>query len=249
VRGNILNDQEIIARRSFDDSEALKNELIAGAKMYLGPDIDVEKHFTPSYRPWRQRLAVIPDGDLFLGLRAGKASVVTDEIETFTEDGILLKSGIELKADIIVTATGFNMCVLGDIDFIIDGEPLNFADCWMHRGILFSGIPNMAWVFGYIRSSWTLRADLVAAFVCRLLNHMAEKGAQVVTPRLREDDRDMSKRPFMDAENFNAGYLMRTMHIMPKQGDREPWIFSQDYYKEKDEIPAADLDDGTLIYQ
>lgn len=249
VRGNILNDQEIIARRSFDDSEALKNELIAGAKMYLGPDIDVEKHFTPSYRPWRQRLAVIPDGDLFLGLRAGKASVVTDEIETFTEDGILLKSGIELKADIIVTATGFNMCVLGDIDFIIDGEPLNFADCWMHRGILFSGIPNMAWVFGYIRSSWTLRADLVAAFVCRLLNHMAEKGAQVVTPRLREDDMDMPRRPFMDAENFNAGYLMRKMHIMPKQGDREPWIFSQDYYKEKDQIPAADLDDGTLIYQ
>ncbi|MDP6565852.1 MAG: NAD(P)/FAD-dependent oxidoreductase [Alphaproteobacteria bacterium] len=249
VRQQILKDQQEITRRSFEDSDALKDELIAGAKAYLGEDFDVDTHFTPSYRPWRQRLAIVPDGDLFKGIRAGQASVVTDQIETFTERGILLTSGRELEADIIVTATGFNLSALGDIDFTIDGEPLNFADCWAHRGILFSGIPNMAWVFGYLRTSWTMRADMVAGFVCRLLNHMAEKGADVVTPQLREADKDMPALPLVADENFNAGYLVRKMHIMPKQGDREPWIFSQDYYSEKDEIPAADLDDGTLIYR
>ena len=249
VRRSILLDQQIITRRSFDDSAALKDELIAGVRMYLGDDFDVATHFTPSYRPWRQRLAIVPDGDLFKGIRSGKASVVTDRIETFTERGILLKSGTELEADIIVTATGFNLSALGDIDFTIDGRPLDFADCWAHRGILFSGVPNMAWVFGYLRTSWTMRADMVSEFVCRLLNHMAEKGAEVVTPQLREEDKDMPALPLVDPENFNAGYLMRNMHIMPKQGDRQPWIFSQDYYTEKDEIPAADLEDGTLDYR
>ncbi len=249
VRRSILLDQQIITRRSFDDSAALKDELIAGVRMYLGDDFDVATHFTPSYRPWRQRLAIVPDGDLFKGIRSGKASVVTDRIETFTERGILLKSGTELEADIIVTATGFNLSALGDIDFTIDGRPLDFADCWAHRGILFSGVPNLAWVFGYLRTSWTMRADMVAEFVCRLLNHMAEKGAEVVTPHLREEDQAMPALPLVDPENFNAGYLMRNMHIMPKQGDRQPWIFSQDYYTEKDEIPAADLEDGTLDYR
>ncbi len=249
ARKKVLHEQEVTTRRSFEDSEALKQELIAGARMYLGDDFDVKSHFTPSYRPWRQRLAVVPDGDMFKCIRSGKASVVTDHIETFTEKGILLKSGKTLEADIIVTATGFNLCALGDIDFTVDGRPLQFADCWGHRGILFSGIPNMAWVFGYLRTSWTMRADLVSEFVCRLLNHMQGKGATVVTPELREEDNDMPARPFIESENFNAGYLMRKMHVMPKQGDREPWIFSQNYYREKDTIPAADLDDGTLIYR
>ncbi|PHQ67126.1 MAG: FAD-containing monooxygenase EthA, partial [Sneathiella sp.] len=249
ARRKILQDQQTITRRSFDDSEALKQELIAGAKQYLGPDFDVETHFTPSYRPWRQRLAFVPNGDLFRSIRSEKASVVTDQIESFTETGILLASGQELSADIIITATGFNMNVLGDIAFTIDDVPLNFANCWAHRGILFSGIPNMAWVFGYLRTSWTMRSDLVAGFVCRLLNHMSAKGAKMVMPHLREEDKDMPELPFVDPENFNAGYLTRNMHLMPKQGDRAPWIFSQDYYREKDEIPAADLEDGTLEYR
>ncbi|MDP6707537.1 MAG: NAD(P)/FAD-dependent oxidoreductase [Alphaproteobacteria bacterium] len=249
TRRKILSDQKTVIRRSFEDSEALKDELIAGARTYLGDDFDVETHFTPSYRPWRQRLAFLPDGDLFRGIKAGKASVVTDGIETFTEKGVLLRSGTELEADIIVTATGFNLCAMGDIDFAVDGEPVNFADCIGHRGILFTGVPNMAWVFGYLRASWTLRADLVSGFVCRLLNHMAEKGADVVTPQLREEDQDMPALPWVDPENFNAGYLTRNMHLMPKQGDREPWIFSQDYFREKVEIPAADLEDGTLVYR
>ncbi|MCR9212401.1 MAG: NAD(P)/FAD-dependent oxidoreductase [Proteobacteria bacterium] len=249
ARRKTLHDQKTITERSFTDSETLKKELIIGAKQYLGKDFDVEKHFTPSYRPWRQRLAFIPDGDLFNSIKSGKASVVTDQIDHFTEKGILLKSGEELEADIIISATGFNLSVLGDIEFAIDGKPLNFADSWAHRGILFSGIPNMAWVFGYLRTSWTMRSDLISEFVCRLLNHMDEKDVSVVTPELREEDKDMPELPFIDPENFNAGYLTRSMHKMPKQGDKQPWVFSQDYYSEKDQIPATDLEDGTLKYR
>ncbi|MBL4906219.1 MAG: NAD(P)/FAD-dependent oxidoreductase [Sneathiella sp.] len=249
ARRKVLSDQQTITRRSFEEPEKLKKELIDVAQQYLGNAIDVDPHFTPTYRPWRQRLARVPDGDLFQSIKSGKASVVTDQIETFTENGIKLKSGAELEADIILTATGFNMCVLGDIQFVINGKPLNFADCWAHRGILYSGIPNMAWVFGYLRTSWTMRSDLVSGFVCRLLNHMKEKGLEMVTPELREEDKDMPELPFVDPENFNAGYLNRSMDIMPKQGDRQPWIFSQNYYAEKDEIPAADLEDGTLNYK
>jgi cation diffusion facilitator CzcD-associated flavoprotein CzcO len=193
-------------------------------------------------------LALIPDGDLFRAISAGKASVVTDRIETFTETGIKLESGDTLEADIVVTATGFNLSVLGEAAFKIDGKPLDFSDTCTYRGIMYSGIPNMAWVFGYLRSSWTLRADLIAQFVCRLLNHMDEKGAAFVTPQLRQQDRDMKMRPFIESDNFNAGYLVRSMHLLPKQGDRSPWVMSQDYYLEKDEIPLCDLDDGTLRY-
>jgi len=249
TRLKVLKEGEITAKRSFEDPESLKQDLLKAAREILGPDFDIEKHFTPSYRPWRQRLAFIPNGDLFVALREGEASVVTDHIDTFTEKGILTKSGEELEADIIVTATGFNMSVMGDIDFSIDGGPLNFSERWAHRGIMFSGIPNMAWVFGYLRTSWTMRANLVSDFVCRLLHHMDEKGVDMVTPELRDEDKDMPKLDFVDEENFNAGYLLRSMHLMPKQGDKQPWVFSQDYYREKDEIPAADLEDGTLVYK
>ncbi len=248
VRRKILADSKEITRRSFEEPAALKAELIGAARLYLGDDFDIDTHFTPKYRPWRQRIAFLPDGDLFQGLRAGKASVVTDEIETFTERGVKLKSGKELQADIIVTATGFNLCVLGDIEFAVDGRRVDFADTVGYRGIMFTGVPNMAWVFGYFRASWTLRADLIAEFVCRLLRHMDAKGVRVVTPQLRPVDAGMRKRPWVDPENFNPGYLTRSMHLMPKQGDRAPWIFTQDYFKEKDEIPGCDLDDAALVY-
>jgi cation diffusion facilitator CzcD-associated flavoprotein CzcO len=248
VRRKILHDQEEVTRRSFEEPEALKQELIGAARAYLGEDFDVETHFTPNYRPWRQRLAFLPDGDLFQGINAGKASVVTDEIERFTEKGVLLKSGEELQADIIVTATGFNLCVLGDIDFSVDGNPVDFADTVTYRGVMFTGVPNLAWVFGYFRASWTLRADLISELVCRMLNHMKESGTSVVTPELRPQDSNMPELPWIDPDNFNPGYLMRSIHLMPKQGDHEPWIFTQDYYKEKDEFPAANLEDGSLRY-
>ncbi len=248
VRRKILHDQQEITRRSFEEPEALKAELIEGARAFLGEDFDIEKHFTPRYRPWRQRIAFVPDGDLFQGIASGQASVVTDEIDRFTEKGILLKSGEELEADIILTATGFNLCVLGDIEFFVDDEPVDFSEKVGYRGFMFTDVPNMAWVFGYFRASWTLRADLISEFVCRLFQHMEEQGATVVTPRLRPEDDNMQLKPWVDPENFNPGYLMRSLHLMPKQGDHEPWVFTQDYWSEKDELPVADLDDGALVY-
>ncbi len=185
VRRKILHDQAVFTKRSFEEPEAVKQELLGAVRAYLGPDFDIEKHFTPSYRPWRQRIAFVPDGDIFRGIRSGKASVVTDEIERFTEKGILLKSGEELEADIIITATGFNLNVLGDIAFEIDGKPLVFGDTVTYRGMMFTGVPNMVWVFGYFRASWTLRADLLADFVCRLLAHMEKRGAKRVEVALR----------------------------------------------------------------
>ena len=248
VRRKILKDQATFTHRACHEPEAVRDELLAGVRKYLGPDFDVDKHFTPRYRPWRQRVAFIPDGDLFCAIRDGKAAVVTDEIESFGERGIRLKSGDTLEADVIVTATGFNLNVLGDIAFAIDGEPLDFAECVTYRGAMFSGVPNMAWVFGYFRASWTLRADLIADFVCRLLRHMEQRGAAVVVPALRPQDSDMPLLPWVEPENFNPGYVMRGIDLLPKQGDRMPWRHTQDYWSDKDDLPAADLEDGALVY-
>jgi len=248
VRRKILRDQDIFTRRSFEEPEKVRGELLAGVRAHLGPDYDMDAHFTPSYRPWRQRIAFVPDGDLFKGIRSGKASVVTDEIERFTAKGILLKSGKELEADVIVTATGFHLNVLGDIAFAIDGKPLDFGSTVTYRGMMFTGVPNMAWVFGYFRASWTLRADLVGDFVCRLLKHMGDKQAHRVEVALRPEDKDMKLLPWIDPENFNPGYLMRGMHLLPKRGDKREWQHTQEYWQEKNEFPAIDLDDAAFVY-
>lgn len=248
ARRKILHDQATFTRRAREDPDAVKQELLGGVRAFLGPDYDMDSHFTPSYRPWRQRIAFVPDGDIFQGIRSGKASVVTDEIERFTETGILLKSGKDLEADIVITATGFNLSVLGDIAFAIDDEPLNFAETVTYRGMMFTGVPNMLWVFGYFRASWTLRADLLADFVCRLLAHMDEKGAKRVGVRLRPEDQDMEMLPWFDTEDFNPGYVLRSMHLMPKRGAKHEWQHSQDYWREKNEIPAIDLDGPEFVY-
>jgi cation diffusion facilitator CzcD-associated flavoprotein CzcO len=248
VRRKILYDQATFTRLSFEKPEAVKKELLDGIRAVLGPDYDIETHFTPKYRPWRQRIAFVPEADLFQGIKSGKASVVTDEIEQFCEQGILLKSGRMLDADIIITATGFNLNVLGDIAFTVDGKPLDFAQSVTYRGMMFTGVPNMVWVFGYFRASWTLRADLVADFVCRLLAHMKRKGANKVVPALRPQDRDMPLQSWIDPENFNPGYIMRDMHLLPRRGDKPEWQHSQDYWAEKDEFPAIDLDDAAFVY-
>jgi len=248
VRRKILHDQATFTRRSFEEPEKVKQELLDGVRSILGPKYDMESHFTPSYRPWRQRIAFVPDGDLFHGIAAGKASVVTDDIDRFTEHGILLKSGEELQADIIVTATGFNMSVLGDIDFAIDGKPLDFSETVNYRGMMFTGVPNLLWVFGYFRASWTLRADLLADFVCRLLAHMEESGSKRVSVTLRPEDEDMELLPWIDPENFNPGYLMRAMSLLPKRGDKPEWQHTQDYWREKDDIPAINLNAPEFLY-
>ena len=251
VRRKVLFDQAAFSRRCAAEPDAAKHDLLAGVLTALGPGFEdvVAQHFTPRYRPWRQRIAFVPNADLFQSIRSGKASVVTDEIDAFTETGLQLASGATLDADIIVTATGFNLSVLGDIAFSIDGQPLDFARTVAWRGAMFTGVPNLAWVFGYLRASWTLRADLVGDFVCRLLNHMDQTGATVVVPTLRPQDQGMALLPWVDPENFNPGYLARGVALLPQQGDQPPWLHTQDYWTEKDELPTAPLDDGTLVYR
>jgi monooxygenase len=246
-RAHIAQGNEL-TRLSFEAPDELRKFLIEEMRPLLPEGFDIEKHFSPRYRPWQQRLAVVPEGDLFAALREGRASVATDTIETFTETGIRLVSGEEIEADIVITATGFDLSVFGDIAFTVDDEPVDFTQRVTYRGIMISGVPNMAYVFGYFRASWTLRADLVSEFVCRLLAHMAEKSASVVVPTLRPQDANMPLLPWMDPENFNAGYVMRSQHLMYKQGDREPWTHLHEYTEERQMLPAADLDDGTLAY-
>ncbi len=247
VRRKVVVDMDTITRRSFEEPEVLSQELLAGVEAFVGPE-QVEKHFTPTYRPWRQRIAILPDGDMLEAIRAGKVTMVTDHIDRFVPQGILLKSGEILEADIVATATGFNLSVLGDIDFVIDGKPLAFHDTVTYRGMMFTGVPNMAWVFGYLRNSWTLRSELIADFVCRLLNHMAENGDKRVEVVLRPQDHNMPLGPWIDPENFNANYIVRGQHLLPKRGDKPEWQHTQDYWREKDDFPAIDLEDEVFRY-
>jgi monooxygenase len=237
--------QGMMYRKTRTDPEKVKSLILAGVRKELGPDFDVETHFTPRYNPWDQRLCLVPNSDLFAAIRSGKASVVTDQIDTFTEAGIRLKSGKELEADIIVTATGLNMAIMGETAFSVDGEAIDFGRTWTYKGMMFSGVPNLVSTFGYINASWTLRADLTCEYVCRLVNHLDKVGATQATPRLRDTDRAMPARPWID--DFSAGYMQREMHRFPRQGDREPWINPQDYKRDKQMIRHGALEDGALV--
>ncbi len=249
VRRKVLFEQGAFAVRAAREPEAVKRDLVANVRSLLGDTVDVDKHFTPTYRPWQQRVAFIPDADLFQAIARGKASVATDEIEAFTPTGLTLKSGDTLEADIIVTATGFHLSAMGDIPFSIDGQPLDFSRAVAWRGAMFTGVPNLMWVFGYLRWSWTLRVDLLGDLLCRLLAHMHATGASVVTPRLRAGDAQMAIKPWVESENFNPGYLARGMHLLPRQGDAEPWIHGQDYDQDRRALPLADLQDGSLVFE
>ncbi|OYU15403.1 MAG: FAD-containing monooxygenase EthA [Alphaproteobacteria bacterium PA4] len=236
-----------ITRRCFEEPDAVRAELLEGVRALLPPDYDM-RHFTPNYLPWRQRIAFVPDGDLFAGICAGKASVVTDEIAHFTPTGVALKSGASIDADVIVAATGFNLLPLGGIDFSIDGVALDFPNSVTWRGMMFTGVPNLIWVFGYFRASWTLRADLIGDFMIRLLNDMAARGATSVVPVLRPHEAGLERLPWIAPENMNSGYLQRGMHLLPRRLDTPEWQHSQDYWLEKDVFPTIDLDDGTLHF-
>jgi monooxygenase len=238
--------QQFLYRRTRTHPAKVKEKLLDLVRKELGPDYDVETHFTPTYNPWDQRLCLVPNSDLFEAIRSGKASVVTDRIERFTETGIRLVSGKELDADIVVTATGLNLVVLGEMEFIVDGAPVDFAETWTYKGMMYSDVPNLVCTFGYINASWTLRADLTSEYVCRLVNHMDRIGADRVTPRLRGTDRDMPARPWIDS--FSSGYMRRVMHRFPKQGDREPWINPQDYSRDKKMIRFGEIEDGALEF-
>ncbi len=238
--------QQWLYRRTRTHPKQVKAKLLDLVRKELGPNYDIKTHFTPSYNPWDQRLCLVPNSDLFAAIRSGKASVVTDQIERFTETGLVLASGKTLNADIIVTATGLNLVVLGEMQFTVDGAPVDFAQTWTYKGMMYSGVPNLVCTFGYINASWTLRADLTSEYVCRLLNHMDETGARVATPRLREIDRNMPARPWIDS--FTSGYMQRMMHRFPKQGDHEPWINPQNFTRDKKMIRFGALEDGALIF-
>ncbi|MEP4146210.1 MAG: NAD(P)/FAD-dependent oxidoreductase [Halioglobus sp.] len=226
--------------------ELARKKLLKMIRKEVGPDYDVDTHLTPEYNPWDQRVCLVPDSDLFVALREGKASIATDEIKQFTAGGIALKSGRELPADVIVTATGLNLSRLGKVEFSIGGEPVDFSKTWYYRGAMYSGVPNLVSTFGYINASWTLRADLIAGFVCRLLNHMDSKQCDSVTPTLRPEDANMEPRPWIDG--FPAGYITRTQHLFPKQGPEAPWTNPQILGLEKPFFEEGSLDDGVLSY-
>jgi cation diffusion facilitator CzcD-associated flavoprotein CzcO len=248
VRRKILADQRALVRRAFDDPQAVRDELLAGVREQLGSHELVERHFTPKYLPMRQRVAHVPDGDLFKAIRNGKASVVTDEIQRFEDTGVRTKSGELLKADLVVAATGIELVVMGGIEFSVDGKPVDFSREVLYRGAMFTGVPNLLWMFGYFRASWTLRVDLLADLFCRLLAHMEKIRVRQVTPRLRPQDAGMRFLPWVEETNFNPNYLRRVMDRMPRQGDRAPWHYTYDYWTDVDELAGADLDDGALVF-
>jgi monooxygenase len=249
LRRQYMAQTDLLARMSVESPDELHAFLIESVRPLLPEGFDIDRHLTPRYRPWQQRIAIVPDGDLFAALREGTASIVTDTIESFTERGVKVSSGTEIPADVVVSATGFNLSVFGDVAFTVDGEPVDFTDRVTWRGIMINGLPNMAYVFGYFRHSWTLRVDLVADLVGRLLENMRDKGATMVVPALRPEEADMRRRPWADPENFNPGYVMRSQHILFGQGDREPWTHLLEHEQEREILPAADLDDGTLVYR
>jgi cation diffusion facilitator CzcD-associated flavoprotein CzcO len=236
-----------IAERSQTEPEVVREELIEAARAELPEDFDVETHLNPTYDPWKERLCLLPDGDMFKAIKSGKASIVTDEIERFVPNGILLKSGETLEADLVVTATGIELCGLGNVEFDVDGGEISVPDTFTYKGMMISDMPNLAWIFGYIRSSWTLRSDLIAHFVCRLLKHMDEAGVRQVTPRLRPEDQGMGAKAFIDPGDFAPGYIRRGAPRLPKQG-AGPWTNIQDYYVEKDSLADTPLDDGALVF-
>lgn len=238
--------QQWFYRRTRVAPGQVRKHLLARARKALGPEFDVDTHFTPSYDPWDQRVCLVPDGDLFAVLREGRARVVTDRIERITTTGIRLESGQELAADIIVSATGLELVVLGGVAFSVDGEAVDFSKRWTYKGIMCSDVPNLVSVFGYINASWTLKADLTAAWTCRLLNHMREHGYRAAVPRVPEGLATMPDRDWI--EGFDAGYMRRAMHRFPRQGDRAPWVNPQDYRADRKLFLRDPIDDGALVF-
>ncbi|WP_425055506.1 flavin-containing monooxygenase [Pseudomonas abyssi] len=221
--------------------EQFKERVLHMVKTQIG-DVDM-KHFTPDYKPWDQRVCAVPDGDLFRDVRAGRASVVTDTIDSFTENGIRLSSGETLEADIIVTATGLKVNALGDVTVSVDGTPMPFNERMSYKGMMLSDVPNMIVTFGYTNASWTLKAELTASYTCRLLRYMDKYNYRTAVVRR---DVSVQEQPFLD---FTSGYVQRAANVLPKQGDRAPWQVNQNYLKDKFTIQYSRIDDGVMQFQ
>ena len=217
--------------------------LLGGVRAQLGRDYDIARHFTPRYNPWEQRLCLVPDGDLFEAIRAKRASVVTDEIDRFTETGLKLKSGTEIGADLVVTATGLNLQVLGGLQVTVDGAAIDWSGTMSYKGLMFGGVPNLASSFGYTNASWTLKCDLTCEYICRLLNHMKAQRQRQCTPR--NADASVTEQPWID---FSSGYVQRSLALFPKQGSRAPWKAHQNYARDIATLRYGKLDDGAMVF-
>lgn len=236
-----------VFRMAKAQPKVLRNILLGMAKRQLGNDVDM-KHFTPSYNPWDQRLCAVPNGDLFKAVRSGKAKVVTDHIERFTKTGIKLQSGKELEADIIVTATGFNIQLIGGMQLSLNGTPVDLSQGMAYRGTLFEGVPNAAMIFGYTNSSWTLKADISSEYVCRLLNYMDKHGFDKCAPM----NQDSGIQPeYFVTENSgaaSAGYIQRAIQSMPKQGNKAPWRVYMNYLMDLPALRFSRVNDGVMQF-
>ena len=221
----------------------VKKLLRGGVRSQLGPDYDVDTHFNPRYDPWDQRLCLVPDNDLFKVIREGRASVVTDQIETFTEKGLKLQSGRELEADLIVTATGLDLLALGGIDLSVDGRAVELSKTMSYKGMMLGGVPNLAMALGYTNASWTLKCDLTCSYVGRLLNFMEKRGYRQCVPQNR--DPSVREVPFID---FSSGYIQRSIHKFPKQGSKAPWRLYQNYALDILALQFGTLEDGAMVF-
>ena len=224
--------------------EKVKERMVGMVREHLGPDYDVDTHFTPKYNPWDQRVCLVPDSDLFDSIKDGSASVETDLIDRFDETGIVLKSGKHLDADIIVTATGLDLVFLGKVNFVVDGQPIVPHELLNYKGIMYSGMPNLAAVFGYTNASWTLKADLTSEFVCRMLNEMDKSGTDIAVPL--KNDGPLELEPWLD---FSSGYVQRSLNKFPQQASSKPWKLNQDYAKDLFALRFSKLDDGVLTFK
>jgi len=229
-----------LCRRKPDRARRL---LLGGVRAWMGPERALEPDFTPRYDPWRQRLCLVPDGDLFRALRDGRAAIATGEIESFTPTGLRLVGGEELPADLIVTATGLTLQAFGGAAISVDGTPVDWPRTLNYKGAMFSDVPNLVSVFGYSNASWTLKSDLIAEYVCRLLTHMASSGMRQATPR--NTDPEVGGAPWLD---LSSGYVQRSLHLFPQQGSKPPWQLHQNYLRDLVSLRWSRIDDGVLVF-
>ena len=242
TRWRVILESMLLYRLARARPELVKQKIVQMAAHQLGPGFDVATHFTPSYKPWDQRVCVVPDGDMFRAIRKGQAEVVTDHVARFTERGILLKSGRELEADVVVMATGLSLSVLGGAALAVDGKPFDPSQAMSYKGMMLSDLPNNVMTFGYTNASWTLKADLTAAWVCRLLRHMDRHGQAIAVVR-REPG--VAPEPFL---SFTSGYVQRAAALLPKQGSRRPWQVYQNYLQDMMTIRFGRIADGVIRF-
>ena len=223
--------------------QQVRRFIVKSVRQQLPPDYDVETHFTPAYNPWDQRFCAVPDGDLFKAISNGSVSVVTDHIERFTKNGLLLTSGNHLDADVIVTATGLELLFLGGMELTVDGVAVDPATRLTYKGMMLEDVPNLAIAVGYTNASWTLKCDLTCDYVCRLLNHMHERGQTACVAR--NTDASMAVGPLL---GLTSGYIQRSAHLLPRQGSRQPWQVHQSYLRDYRALKASDIRDDAMVF-